>query len=365
MSDISDYLHNIYYDPSHAGAYSSEEKLFRAVKSEGKHDISRAQIKKWLQSQESYAVHKQSRGKIQRRAVIASYQNYQWDVDTAVLETYKKQNDGYAYFVLAIDIFSRVVRTYPLKTKKGIEMVKALEEIFKAAGKVPHYLRSDMGTEYLNSHVKKLFVEKHIKHFVTQNTVKASYSERAIKSIKKRIFRAMTHNRSHRWIDYLQSITKSYNNTYHRTLGKPPNDVTNEDRYRLWNLQRKNANQRAPPTYKFKIGDTVRISHVRNLFRREYDERWTREFFYVTSRFVKDGMCFYTLKDFGNEEISGSFYQSQLLKTNVSNDTEYVVEKIIRRRTRNNQREVLVKWLGWGDKFSSWLPLSQLKDVQQ
>lgn len=83
------YLQQIYFDSSHPAAYSSEEKLYRWVKGEGKYKIPRAEIKKWLQSQEAYSVHKQSRGKFARRSVIATYKHYQWDIDTAVLESYK------------------------------------------------------------------------------------------------------------------------------------------------------------------------------------------------------------------------------------------------------------------------------------
>lgn len=161
------YLQHIYFESSHPAAYSSEEKLYRWVKEEGKYKIPRAEIKKWLQSQEAYSVHKQSRGKFARRSVIATYKHYQWDIDTAVLDSYKTQNDGYAYFVLAIDIFSRFVWTFPLKTRKGTEMVKALSEIFKTAGQTPHNIRTDKGTEYLNTNVKELLKRKKVKHFVS------------------------------------------------------------------------------------------------------------------------------------------------------------------------------------------------------
>ena len=35
-----------------------------------------------------------------------------------------KDNEGYKYFVIAIDMFSKYVWTRPLKTKLGSEMVK-------------------------------------------------------------------------------------------------------------------------------------------------------------------------------------------------------------------------------------------------
>lgn len=172
----------------------------------------------------------------------------------------------------------------------------------------------------------------------------------------------MTRNKTHRWKDELVNITQSYNSTYHRGIGKTPKSVTNDDRYRFWHLQRRNAkNPSTAAAFKYLIGDAVRISHLRDLFRREYDERWTREIFFVTSRFIRDGFHFYTLKDFSNEEIVGNFYQSELQKAIVNADTQYTVEKVVRKRKRNNETEVLVKWLGWGRKFNSWIPQSQLK----
>lgn len=107
-------------------------------------------------------------------------------------------------------------------------------------------------------------------------------------------------------------------------------------------------------TFKFKTGDIVRITYIRNVFSREYDERWTREL-----------RCLYTLKDYHNEPILGTFYQEELQKVRVNNDTVYKVEKVLRRRMRNNRREVLVKWLGWPNKFNSWIMQSHLKEIQR
>ena len=45
MSDVDNYLQSIYYEPSNPAAFSSEEKLYRAVKKRG---ISRAKVKKMV-----------------------------------------------------------------------------------------------------------------------------------------------------------------------------------------------------------------------------------------------------------------------------------------------------------------------------
>lgn len=86
---------------------------------------------------------------------------------------------------------------------------------------------------FRNKDVSRLLNEKDVEHFVTQNEQKRAYAERAIKSIKSKISRYMTH----RWIDVLDSITQSYNNSFHRSIKMAPRAVTKKDEPRLWKLQ--------------------------------------------------------------------------------------------------------------------------------
>ena len=49
-----------------------------------------------------------TRRRVKRPRVIASAKNAQWDIDTAVLKNEASDNDGYGYFLLAVDILSKV-----------------------------------------------------------------------------------------------------------------------------------------------------------------------------------------------------------------------------------------------------------------
>lgn len=362
MNPVFAYLKTIYYDSKHPGSFGGEDKLYRAVRNDGKYEISRHTIKKFLRKQETFTVHKQYQRHFKRRQVIATYMDYMWDIDLAVFDSFKSANDNYLYFLLAIDIFSRYVWTVPLKSKKATDIVKALQQIFKGS-RIPDYVRADKGTEFVNQKVKSFLKTHHVKFFVTHNSVKASYAERTIKSIKKKLVRIMTHRQSHKWIDNLKQVTESYNSSYHRGIGKIPKTVTGSDRYDFWK-KRRNGLQRAPPSrFKFKIGDVVRVTYDRNVFSREYDERWSREEFIISSRYMKDNFIFYTIKDYTNEPITGSFYQKELQKITVDNNAQYKIEKEIKTRVRNRVKEVLVKWLGWPKKFNSWIPKTDVKTV--
>ena len=85
--------------------------------------------------------------------------------------------------------------------------------------------------------------------------------------------------------------------------------------------------------------------------------------FTITHRYRMQGVPLYKLKDYGGEEIKGSFYEQELQKVDVDPDQAFKIEKILKRRTRKGKKEVLVKWLRWPDKFNSWEPEANVHDL--
>ena len=144
-----------------------------------------------------------------RPRVLAFFKNYQWDSDTANMVSYQKENDNYSYFAVFIDIFTRFLFTYPMKSLTGVEMVSVMQEILKNQKKNPKILRTDRGSEYLNKDVERFLSREKIKHVFTYYETKANYTERLIKTIKIKIFKYFTANETYRWIDELENITSS------------------------------------------------------------------------------------------------------------------------------------------------------------
>lgn len=62
------------------------------------------------------------------------------------------------------------------------------------------------------------------------------------------------------------------------------------------------------------------LIYIRNPFAREYDEKWTRDVFKISQRILRGGLPVYRIKDFNDDEIKGTFYQSELQKTDVKDD---------------------------------------------
>ena len=76
-----------------------------------------------------------------------------------------------------------------------------------------------------------------------------------------------------RYLDVIDDIVHSYNNTYHRSIGMAPSqvDADNEDdvRKRLYPPKPKKF------VWKLNVGDTVRISVRRRVFRKAYVGNWS------------------------------------------------------------------------------------------
>ena len=365
MSNFQEYLTKLYYDPSHPASYTGLNKLHRIVKKEGLYDITRAQLKQWLRKQETYTLHRSSRRKGPKLRVISPYPDYMWDADLADLSSLSKFNKGFHFFLLIVDIFSRFVWTRPLKSKSGKEVTQAFQAIF-SEGRKSLKLRSDQGLEFKNKLLQNFLKSEGVSHFCTMGQDKANYAERAIKTIKSRLFRHLTQKNTHSWVDALKSVTSAYNRCYHSSIKMSPAAVDASDVPALWKLQyfdEKTLSRTKPKDYAFEVGETVRLSHIRHVFKRDFDEWWTRELFIITKRRLVQNTPCYWLKDYDNEPITGSFFENELQRVDVAKDTTYKIEKVLRHRKRNGAKEMLVKWLGWPNKFNSWVREDEAQNI--
>ena len=113
--------------------------------------------------------------------------------------------------------------------------------------------------------------------------------------------------------------------------------------------------------YKLNIKYKVRISHLKYIFQRDYQQKWTEEVFIITHRVHQQGINLYQIKDYANEAIDGYFYEHELQKVIKEDDDLFRVEKVIKSRKRRGQLEHFVKWMGWPAKFNSWIKDSDIK----
>ena len=100
-----------------------------------------------------------------------------------------------------------------------------------------------------------------------------------------------------------------------------------------------------------KVGDHVRISKYKNIFAKGYAPNWSEEVFVVSK--IKNTVP-WTYVDLNGEEITGSFYEKELQKTN---QKEFRIEKVIRRKGD----KLYVKWKGYDNRFNNWIDKKDLE----
>ena len=353
-------LTRLYYNPKRSGALGGVERLYRDVKKDGKYDISRAQLKKWLMKQDTYTLHKPARRRYKRNRVIVGGMDELWQMDLADMQTMAAENDGYRYLLVCIDVFSKYLWVIPLKTKTGPALVTAFKKILES-GRKPEKIQTDQGTEFFNKHFKELMKKEEIQLYNTYNETKASVVERVIRTLKTRMWRYFTAKKTMRYIDVLQDLVDSYNKSKHRSIQKKPMNVTQKNEREVWYTLYGEDEKEGPVNYKFEVGDQVRISKMKHRFEKGYMPNFSKEIFTVSQQIPRHPPV-YKLKDYDQEELNGTFYNEELQKV-IKEDDVYEVEKVLKTRGKGKTKEVFVKWLGYPAKFNSWIPASEVKDI--
>ena len=212
-----------------------------------------------------------------------------------------------------------------------------------------------------------------IKHYSTGSHLKATIVERFNRTLKTRLERVYTFQGSHRYVEILPQVVKAYNNSYHRSIGMVPANVTTADTEnifkklypnhmkipddqdeRKFKLQPEKRARGNKPS--FKIGDTVRITGEKSIFQKGYAQNWTLELFKIQEVHHTTPIT-YQLIDYKSEPIFGSFYRSELQAVAPQTIT---VQKVLKNRTRQGRKEYLVQFAGYPEQANTWLTKKEL-----
>ena len=339
-------MEKIYLDPRMPGSFSGQRILSRYA------NTPTSDVSRYLMSQDAYTMHKPIRRRFPRRRTYAKGINDLFQVDLADMTNVAPYNDNHRYMLTCIDVFSKYAWAIPLRTKSGSEVASAFRDRILAERKCA-MLQSDKGTEFLNSMFQSMLHENGIHFYTSENDdIKASVVERFNRTIKERIYRYFTHKNTRRYIDVLDDVVYAYNHTYHRSIGMAPVDVSAENEERV----RHRLYPPKPKTYKWKfnVGDKVRISLSKRVFRKGYVGNWSEELFTITVRHPTTPVT-YTIKDAAGETIKGRFYEPEIQKVMRSEDDNYyVVEKVLKKKKVGDKIHYFVKWRGYPDSFNSW-----------
>lgn len=293
-------------------------------------------------------IHRSARVNFKRRRVVIKALDETFQADLVELIPYARENKGYRYILVVIDIFSKYVWAEPVKRKTGIDVANAMQKIFSVDNRIPKNVHTDMGKEFYNKEFAKLMAKYNINHYSTFSTKKASIVERVNRSLKNLMWKEFSFQGTYKWLDILKYIVHKYNTRKHRTIGMKPIDVNSKNEKQLLNSCYNHIKQVDKKDIKFNINDSVRISKHRSEFSKGYTPNWSNEIFTISKIRLTNPIT-YILKDYSDRDIQGGFYAKELQK--VKHTGVYLLEKVLKRKGDM----VFVKWLGFDKKHNSWI----------
>ena len=203
------------------------------------------------------------------------------------MQSLSRKNKGIKYLLCVIDLYSKYAFVISLKDKKGISIVNAFDKIIKQSERKPNKIWVDQGSEFYKNNFKKWLSNNNIIMYSTYNEAKSVVVERFIRTFKNKLYKHMTATDKNVYYDVLDDVVSKYNNTKHSTIKMKPIDVGN-------NNKRVYIDENNEKRSRFKVGDRVRISKIKNIY-------------------VYDAVPYtYNIKDLNDEEIIGSFYDREL-----------------------------------------------------
>jgi len=312
------FITNYYKNPNNPGSFSGINSLYSSLKTKFP-TLKLSDLKKWGETNKVYTRHFPIRKKITRNQTVVGGINDTFQMDLCDMQALQKENDGYHYLLTIIDVFSKKAFVIPLKNKTGISTLKGIEAGIKILG-VPKRVHTDAGKEFFNHRVTTYFKQNAIHHYMTNSENKASIIERFNRTLKEKMWRFFSFTGDFRYLENLDNIVDSYNNTYHRSIKMAPNLVNkfnvSKVYLNLYGLNNTNENIYRP---KLKIGDFVRISKYKKIFDKGYTANWSSEIFIIYKILFKSEIT-YLIRDLTekSEQIEGVFYEKELQKVDLS-----------------------------------------------
>ena len=172
--------------------------------------------------------------------------------------------------------------------------------------------------------------------------------------------------RTENWIPLLKDLVSQYNTTRkHSTANLTPMTAEKYPSAALIRILEKNFKNslkyKSKNGFKFKIGQTVRLlqKDSKNIFRKNYQRRFTANTFTIYYRRKAKYVNIYYLKYRKNEILKGSFREDEL---RLANTTDEVYPYTIVDKTKN---KTLIHYDGFPSSEDEWIKNKELAKRSQ
>lgn len=354
-------LKRLYTDLDSPASYAGVQRLYDEAR---KHDASvkRSDVINFLEGERIYTMHKPRRVRFPRLKIIPSTLFSDVFCDLADFQKLSRYNGGNRYMLVAVEILSRKMFAVPTKGKQPHHMIEAFDILWDQMGGIrPFRLTTDRGLEFCAKQMKDYFRNADIDKRESYNPeVKASAAERAIRTIKGRLYKYFSEKHTLDWTSALPKLLEGINNSKCRSTGMAPNEITVDNWQQVWDrLYGKHVKRNRTDDAPLKSGDSVRIAKGKEAFEKGYLPLWTDEIFRVKRRIPTRPVTF-EVRDQNDELMKGRYYAQHLAKTKPPEETTHRIAKVHRTRINDGKKELLVSFVGFDPYLRSWICEDQL-----
>ena len=358
-------LEKLYTKPQYGVAFSSWRKIWKKAK-EIDSDISQEQVKEFLRNKASHSLFVQVSKKFQKRKMLSFSPKMQVSIDLMELSGEdRKRNIPYRYIFLQIDMFSRFLQLFPMKSKNVDSVKKALHKMFQSYK--PRSILCDKESSFYSREILDFLKGFKIKLLSQQSAPTLKWKngmiERAIRSLRMLISKYCEEHQIKAFVPKLSNICDIFNSRINRSTGFAPvrlhfdRDAIAEHQYDLLNKLERSKNQ-VKKSNSLQLGNFVRYKLLPKTFAKEVDKRFSRSVHTVV-KVKKSAPPVYKIFPTPPDQ-NRFFYREELLKIDRPVQVDTPIEKIVSTKLLPNG-QILYECSLLGYEKKEWLTGDSLK----
>ena len=359
---IKETLDRLYNELDSPAAYAGVERLWLEAKKELGNKITRREVRHYLAGHTPYTLTRPRRVHFPHSRTIPAGYMTDMQCDLMFIKDEARNNRGYKYILVGIDVLSKQIYVAKSKTKYAKDMVEAFSELLSKTPMKPQRIYTDKGTEFTNKPVKDLMANEEIHKYETPEVgIKATLAERAIRNIRQRLFRYFKQKKTTNWVDSIQQIVDGINNSPSRTHGLCPNEVNFKNAQQIWENMYGDIVYAKWPKAKTKLKeeDYVRAAYRKDPFEKEIMPNWEDEILQIDRIEPYTRPVRYKLRNEKGKLRPATYYKEQLQPVRKEAGTLFRIERIFQKKKQpDGTFKALVKYIGYPERV--WIPENEL-----
>jgi len=148
-------------------------------------------------------------------------------MDAIDMRKFTAENDGYNWILNIVDVYSKFMFAFALKTKSAEEVRNCLRSLIMSEGAMAILQTDDNSREFRNNKIAELCDEFHIRYVYgrPRHPQNQGQAERANQTLVRALAKALFGESKRCWVPCLPRIVFEYNTCWHRAINCTPMEL--------------------------------------------------------------------------------------------------------------------------------------------